>query len=272
LLSDPVDFEVGPLSRLAISYYASGFIPLHTHHYEAQQTAFISMPGDFTQAEEMMVQQTTTSHYLLSAIYTLSPPEARAVICFGDSITDGYASKIDGDCRYPDILAERLQCSPGFEQVAVLNQGIGGNRILNNRRGAKALERFDDIVWPNTVLAGPEEAVNAEDIVAGYRQLLIRAKMAGLSVILGTMMPFEQALPESPDGGYYTPAKEQIRQTVNGWIRGRDPVTVIDFDALMRDERHPTRLKREFDSGDHIHPNDAGYRAMASAVNLARLQ
>jgi lysophospholipase L1-like esterase len=236
------------------------------------------------------VQQTTTSHYLLSAIYVAATEDARALVCFGDSITDGYGSTIDGDCRYPDVLAERLQRTPGFGQVAVLNQGIGGNRILNNRRGTKALERFDrdvlgyagvthillleginDIVWPNTVLAGPEETVTAAEIITGFGQLVARAELAGLNVRVGTMMPFEGTLPEWPEGGYYTAGKEQTRQAVNRWIRGLGAGRVIDFDALVRDERHPTRLRPEFDSGDHIHPNDVGYRAMAQAVDLALL-
>lgn len=291
VVSDPIDMQVEPLTRLSVSYFSSGFIPVDTYHFEAQQTAHISVPGNFTTAGEMIVQQTTTSHYLLSSILTHAAPDARAVICFGDSITDGYGSTVDADRRWPDILAERISGARGHDHVAVLNQGIGGNRLLNNRRGAKALERFDrdvlsirgashlvvleginDIVWPNTVLAGPEEQVSAAEIIGALAQIQQRAHLAGMKVILGTITPFEGTLPDFPRGGYYTLEKERIRSQVNQYIRTKSRAdTVLDFDALLRDPTHPTRLRPEYDSGDHIHPNDAGYRVMAEGFDLSFL-
>jgi lysophospholipase L1-like esterase len=291
LLSDPIDIEVSALTRLAVSYFSAGFVPVETHHFEAQQTAYISTPGNFTAAGEMIIQSTTTSHYLLSGLYVRASASARAIVCFGDSITDGYGSSIDADRRWPDVLAERLVSAKGMSNVAVLNQGIGGNRLIHSRRGARALERFDrdvlslngashlivleginDIVWPNTVLAGPHEEVTAAEIIAAFQQLLARARMSGLKVLLATIMPFEGTLPEFPHGRYYTTEKERIRQTVNRYIReesGAD--AVVDFDALVRDPSRPTRLRAEFDCGDHIHPNDAGYRAMAGVIDLKLL-
>ncbi|MBS3652385.1 SGNH/GDSL hydrolase family protein [Pseudaminobacter sp. 19-2017] len=286
LFSDPIDLHVDALSHLAVSYFTEQYFALATHHYEAQQTCYISEPGNFADAEVMPVQQTTTSHYLLSSVYVQAPKTTGAVVCFGDSITDGLCSTIDADNRWPDIFAERLR-GAGIK-LAVLNQGIGGNRLLHDCRGVKALERFNrdaltqhgathlvlleginDILWPNTILASGREFVTADEIVAALGQLVLRAKMAGLKVMIGTLLPFENALPDLPGIGFYTPAKEAIRQAVNDFIRnlsGAD--AVMDFDVLMRDPAQPTRLLPEYDSGDHIHPNDAGYRAMANAIDL----
>ena len=291
-VSDPIEMVTSPLSRIAVSYYSAGFVPVATHHFEAQQTAYISVPGNFVAAEQIIVQHTTTSHYLLSSIQTEAASQTRSIICIGDSLTDGFGSSIDADRRWPDILAERVQQVRETQHVAVLNQGIGGNRLLHSRRGELLLARLDrdvfrlqhvshlivleginDIVWPNTVLAGPEEVVSAAEIIAGYKQTIARAKLAGLKVLLGTITPFEGTLPRLPHGGYYTSEKERIRQAVNRWIRAESEADgVIDFDAALRDPAHPTRLLAEYDSGDHIHPGDAGYRAMANAVDLSLFQ
>jgi lysophospholipase L1-like esterase len=289
--SDPVEMPTGALARVAVSYYSSGFVPIATHHLEAQQTAYISVPGNFVSAEQMVVENTTTSHYLVSAIQTCSPFEARAIVCIGDSITDGFCSSVDSDRRWPDILADRIRQVPEMQNVAVLNQGIGGNRLLHSRRGELLLARLDrdvfslravshvilleginDIVWPNTVLAGPEEAVSAAEIIAGLHQVVARVRLAGPKILLGTITPFEGTLPQLPHGGYYTGEKERTRQLVNQWIRTQSGADgVIDFDAVLRDPSHPARLLPEYDSGDHIHPCDAGYRAMANAIDLGVL-
>jgi lysophospholipase L1-like esterase len=291
LLSDPVEMEVGPLSRIAVSYFGAGFVPLRTGHPQALQTAYISVPGDFAAAEQMIVQQEYACRYLLSGIYTRTTEEARAIVCFGDSITDGDGSTIDADRRWPDMLAERLQQSRGFEHVAVLNTGIGGNRMLHDRAAQKALQRFDrdvagvfgathlvvligvnDIVFPNTALSGPHELVSAEQLIAGLQQLVTRGRMAGMKVLLGTIMPFQHCLPGTPLEGCYTEDKERIRQAINRWLREAAKADgIIDFDAALRDPQRAARLLPKYDSGDHIHPSDAGYRQMANCIDLALL-
>lgn len=237
----------------------------------------------------MPVEQTTVSHYFLSRIYAEADAEARAIVCFGDSITNGYGSRVDGDGRWPDRLAERLKAFPEFEDLAVLNQGIDGNRILHSQRGSKALERLDrdvlslrgashlvilegvnDIGWPNTILASGNEAVSAVQIIAGLKQLMERARVAGLKVLLGTITPFAGTISDgAPLHAYHTPEKERMRQAVNAWIRdGALADGVIDFDAALRDPERPLHLRPAFDSGDRLHPNDAGYQAMADCIDL----
>jgi lysophospholipase L1-like esterase len=215
----------------------------------------------------------------------------KAIVAFGDSITDGDQSTQDANRRWPDMLAARLQAPERKDPIAVLNAGIGGNRILHDgagpsgpKFGISALARFDrdvlaqpgvkyvivleginDIGQPD-VAAPASERVTADEIIFGLGQLIRRAHKKDLRIFGGTLTPFEgAAFP-----GYYTPEREVMRQIVNRWIRATAPFdAVIDFDAAVRDPNHPTRLLPRYDSGDHIHPNDAGYRAMGEAVDLS---
>jgi len=201
------------------------------------------------------------------------------VVTFGDSLTEGGGST---SAPWPEVLAGRLQARPGGAAIAVVNAGISGNRLLAGGMGRSGLERFgpevlerpgarwvvvlegtNDLGFPGAVEPGAPP-VSAEQLVTAYGQLAGRAHAAGLKIYGGTIPPFEGA-----DGGYFTPEKERVRRAVNAWIRSSGAFdAVLDFDQALRDPRHPSRLLLAYDSGDHLHPNDAGHRAMGEAVDL----
>src|SRR5215468_3257264 len=266
VLSDPVDLEAADLASLAISIY----LP---------QTAYI-VTGDATGAADVGAGATTsTARFFLSGVEAGSFERKSAIVTFGDSITDGTQSTVNTNHRWPDRLAERLAAS-GDDDTGVVNEGISGNRILHDNAGPNALSRFDrDVVaTPGvrfmTVLLGindigfggfiPTEAVSADDIIGGYRQLIARAHSHGIRIYGATLTPFDNV--GSP---YFSAAHEVQRQTVNAWIRTSGEFdAVIDFDKVVRDPNNPSKLLPAFDSGDHLHPSDAGYKAMADSINL----
>lgn len=283
-LSDPVELNVPPLSDLAVSLYLPGSVQATTVHQLALQTNYVSLPGNFTAAPTLPVQRTIQVWPFLTEVDvdTAGP----TIVTLGDSITDGTRSTPDTNNRWPDWLARRLQTERdpvlGINaRFGVVNRGISGNRLLSNSpnplAGRSAQERFDRDVLATAgvrylvVLIGindignssPTNPVTAEDLIAGYRQLIRRAHAKGISVIGATLTPFEGA-------GYYSPEKEVIRQAVNNWIRNNDEFdAVIDFDRVTRDPARPSRFLPAYDSGDHLHPNDLGYQAMGNAVPLA---
>lgn len=289
VVSDAVDLDVPDLGSVAVSLFFPQITPTDTWHNEGVQTAYIgaSTDGDVTGETSFKPAQTTPSRIFLSGIEVTRPEGARAVVTFGDSITDGASSTPDANRRWPDILAERLHAAGA--KVAVLNQGISGARVLRDRMGDNALARFDrdvlarahadavvlmmginDLGWPDTILVpAGEPAPSAEDVIAGYRQLIARAHAHGMKIYGATLTPFEDTFHGNPLFGYYTPEKDAKREAVNAWIRGSGAFDgVIDFDAVTRDPANPKHIKADFDSGDHLHPNDAGYKAMADSVDL----
>jgi lysophospholipase L1-like esterase len=290
MISDPVDLALAPLGSVAVSLYLPEITPTTTWHNEGVQTAYISGQGDFAGDTAFEPAQTIKSRIFLSGIMVDAAPDARAVVTFGDSITDGATSTPDANHRWPDFLAERLH-EAGAE-VAVLNQGISGARVLRDRMGDNALARFDrdvlsqpradtvilmmginDIGWPDTLLVPDgEPAPSADDIIAGYKQLITRAHAHDMTILGATLTPFEDTFHGNPLFGYYSEAKEAKRQAVNEWIRTSGAFDgVIDFDAMTRDPDNPKHIRAEFDSGDHLHPQDTGYRAMADGIDLEML-
>jgi lysophospholipase L1-like esterase len=283
-VSDPVELNVPPLSDLAVSLYLPGTVQATTVHQLALQTNYVSLPGNFTAAPTLPVQRTIQVWPFLTEVDvdSLGP----TIVTLGDSITDGTRSTPDTNNRWPDWLARRLQTERdpvlGINaRFGIVNRGISGNRLLGNSpntlAGRSAQERFDRDVLATggvrylVILVGINDIgnssatspVTSEDLIAGYRQLILRARAKGISVIGATLTPFEGA-------GYYSAEKEVVRQAVNNWIRNNDEFdAVIDFDRATRDPAHPTRFLPAYDSGDHLHPNDLGYQAMGHAVPLS---
>lgn len=285
IVSDPVDLDVPPLADLAVSLYLPGEMPANfplTGHGNCHQTNYVSPAGNFTDAVAMPVKAMTENWYFLSAIEMLAPPGTGGIVCFGDSLTEGNLSSLDYNSRWPDQLARRLTARDG-RLLSVMNQGIGGNRILHDMRGESGLRRFDRDVLAQTgathviVFIGtndlrnqrgnPAEGVTAEQMIAGLTQLALRAQARGLKVYGATLLPYEN---ETYHPGAWTPAGEAKRQAINEWMRAAGAFdTVIDFDRALRDPDHTTSMLPAYDCGDHLHPSDAGYRRMGDSIDLS---
>ena len=287
VLSDPVKLSVPAAADLAVSVFLPKASAGAGIHYGAGQTSYIGQ-GNQTGAADLSAPATITSWVFLTGVEVLAPEPASAVVAFGDSITDGARSTIDANRRWPDILAERLRARRGAKPIGVLNAGIGGNRILhdpaNVRFGMNALARFDrdvlaqpgvkyvivleginDLGHPGSS-APLSESVSAEDLIAGMKQIIERAHEKGLKIFGATVTPFEG----TANPGYFTPEKETNRKIVNEWIRtGKAFDGVVDFEKAIRDPQHPDRMLPVNDGGDHLHPGDAGYKAMGESIDLS---
>jgi lysophospholipase L1-like esterase len=284
VLSDAVPLAAPSAGDLAISLFLPEATPGAGIHYAAQQTSYIG-PGDLTGAASFPETTTITSWVFLAGVDVLAPEASSTVVAFGDSITDGARSTVDANRRWPNVLAERLL----KKKIAVVDAGIGGNRILhdasaNIRFGVNALARFDrdvlmqpgvryvivleginDLGHPGSS-APASETVSAEDLIAGLKQTIERAHEHGVKVFGATITPFEGTV----FNGYFTPEKELKRKAINAWIRTSKAFDgVVDFDKALRDPQHPDRILPAYDGGDRLHPGDAGYKAMGEAVDLA---
>jgi lysophospholipase L1-like esterase len=277
-VSDPVDLQVAPRANVAVSLYLPHDTGTPTSHTVGLHTAYISK-GDVTGAASMPESTTMFAYAWLSSVDVLAPADAFAVVALGDSITDGYATTRDADRSWPALLAERFRKNQATRNVAVVNQGISGNQVLRDGAGVSALARLDRDVLSRPgvkwviLLEGINDinirgrtdgpsALTSDELIWGYRQILARCHAHGIKVIGATIMP-EEGVPTASERG------EEIRQTVNRWIRAKGNFdAVVDFDAVVRDRERPVRIKPEFDPGDHIHPNDDANQAMADAFDL----
>ena len=290
-LSDPVDFPLAALSDLSISIYLPEDTGQCTCHAVGMQTAYVSDTGDFV-AQTFVPSQTLQARAFISGVEVYGTAPAAAVVVLGDSISDGVGSTLDGNRRWPDMLARRLAARRGHRQSAVVNMGISGNRLLNDGAGQSALARFDrDVlsvpgaaylivfegvndlgisfgqfagpmaeVFKNLV---PKNKATGEAMIAGYRQLIDRAHAKGLKVFGATIAPYEGSL-------YYSPEGEAVRRQINSWIRtGGAFDAVLDFDAVLRDPGKPTQIAAPLHAGDHLHGSDLGYEAIARSIDLS---
>jgi lysophospholipase L1-like esterase len=277
MISDPVDLSVPAVGDLVVSLYIPGDSGPPTQHATGLHTTYVSSEGDFTGLPDFTAARTTNSWYFLSGVQVLAPADTGLIVAFGDSITDGATSTNDANAAWPSMLAKRLHDAGA--NLAVVNEGISGNRVLGDGAGVSVLARFE-----RDVLAQPAirylvfmEAINdiggasragatpvtTEEIIAIYKQMIARAHMRGIKVIGATLTPYEGA-------AYYSEPGEGIRTAVNQWIRTTGMLDgIVDFDLATRDPENPKKFRPGYNIRDNLHPNDAGYRAMAEAIDLS---
>lgn len=279
LLSDPVDLVVPRLGDLAISVYVPGDSGRASQHSQALHTTYIAA-GDTTDQMEMPDAMMTRAWYWISSVDVMAPADSGAIVAFGDSITDGTTSTVDANRSWPSLLSERLIANPATANLSVLNMGIAGNRILGDGAGISALARFDrdvlsqpGVKWlmilegindmngagrGGAAATGP--ALTADDLIGAMKQMIERAHTHEIKVIGCTLTPYGNA----------TDAVEAMRQALNLFIRTSGAFdAVVDFDKVIQDPNNPRQFRDGFNNTDKLHPNDAGYKAMADAVDLS---
>ena len=284
-VSDQLDYPVAALSDLAVTFHLDAPPPRQTSHPGSRATSYF-VHGDLVSAPDLTEARHVDHWYQLTAVDVLETQGAAAIAVLGDSITDGHGATTNGNDRWTDILAQRLQASPSTRSIGVSNQGIGGNHVLTDGLGPNALARFDrDVLAPAGVrwlivfegvndLGGlglhpdatpADHAAFVQRILAAYEQIVLRAHAHGLRVYGATITPFVGS-------GYYHPGSttEADRQAINAWIRAAGHFdAVIDFDSVIRDPQNPDHLLPAFDCGDHLHPSPDCYKAMGEAIQLS---
>lgn len=283
-ISDPVSFPVKPLSNLAITLYIHSPPAHETGHPGSRSTSYV-VHGNRVEAPDFAKPKKIDHWYFISGVDVTAPRKAFAIAILGDSITDGHASTTNGNNRWPDVLAQRLEANPATREIGVLNEGIGGNRVLLDGLGPNALARFNrDVIAPPGVryfivlegvndlgmLTRDREMPAAAHrkmvhrIIGAYSQMIERAHEHGIEAIGATIMPYSGS-----DYYHPGPASEADREAINKWIRAPGHFdAVIDFARIMRDPAHPSHLRPAYDSGDHLHPSPKGYQVMGDAVPL----
>lgn len=287
LVSDSIDLAVPALAKMAVTLYLPGNTGPCTCHQVGLDRLEVSAPGDFS-AAPFAPESTATIRAFLAAIEADAPQGAATVVALGDSITDGVGSTNGADRRWPDVLADRL-AARGGAVWGVANQGISGNRVLADGAGVSALARFDRDVLslpgveavivfegvndlgigfgrrpPGAPGAGfPSSSITAEQMIDGYRQLIVRAHARGVRVIAATIAPYMGA-------SYWSEEGEAARKTINDWMRASGEFdAVLDFDRAFADPAEPRQMRDGYHTGDHLHGSDAGYKAVAETIDLS---
>ena len=284
MLSDPVELIVAPLAELAVSIYVPKESTTSAHMF-GEHTAYLSKEGDFSGSAEIADATTSLGYYWLAGVDVLAPANAATIVAFGDSITDGHGSMPNTDHTWPAYFTKRLQSEKRTAQFGVVNVGISGNQVLRDGGGVlggmSALARLerDVLTQPGAKFVLLMEGINdisgrtrqpeadapavAAEVIAGYKQIIAHAHERGLKIIGCTLTPFEGARA-------FTEKGEAARTIVNQWIRTSGAFdAVVDFDAATRDTNNPKRFREAFHAGDWLHLGDAGYEAMANAIDLA---